>query len=310
MRLSEAGDESATFTLNREHFDFPVIARFTIDGEPVSKARARFNKQGSKTRTYTPEKTHQAEQKVAWTFRQTAPGYRPDPDATYGVVALFFSGTRQRRDVDNMLKLILDGLNKVAWPDDNQVTEVSGRKSIAEPEHARTEIVVYRVGMVDRATGTCEHCSKEYPAYRSQKDRRFCSQACHQAWRRAQNKRTCPVCETQFQSPKVGTPQKYCSTECAIKARRATVSCTGCGGEFTRPRCHVRTTNYCSNDCRDAYWHEHRKTAAKGTCETCAGPTSKKTYRQCEACRRSAPHITELPSDADGEQLAVPLEAS
>lgn len=159
-RFSEAGDQAACFTLFREAFDAPVVARFTIEGEPVSKSRARFTKRGSKTRTYTPEKTRQAEEKVAWLFRQAARGHKPDPDSTYGVMALFFAGTRQRRDVDNMLKLILDGLNKVAWADDDQVVEVSGRKSFENraPKRARTEVVVYRVGTVYRPTATCEHC--------------------------------------------------------------------------------------------------------------------------------------------------------
>ncbi|MCW2898779.1 MAG: RusA family crossover junction endodeoxyribonuclease, partial [Streptosporangiaceae bacterium] len=79
-------------------------------------------------------------------FRATAPGHKPNSEHTYGVTALFVSGTRHRRDVDNMLKLILDGLNKVAWADDDQVVEVSGRKTY-EPlsrDHARTEVVVYR----------------------------------------------------------------------------------------------------------------------------------------------------------------------
>jgi Holliday junction resolvase RusA-like endonuclease len=45
-----------------------------------------------------------------------------------------------------MLKLVLDGLNKVAWADDVQVTEVSARKALALPGQARTEVAVYRPG--------------------------------------------------------------------------------------------------------------------------------------------------------------------
>jgi Holliday junction resolvase RusA-like endonuclease len=298
-RLSDVGSEAAAFTLFREQFDAHVVARFTVDGEPVSKARARFTKQGSKTQAYTPDKTRAAEEAVGWKFRQSAPGHKPDPDATYGVIGLFFSGTRQRRDVDNMLKLILDGLNKIAWADDDQVVEVSGRKSLGDPEHARTEVVVYRVGMVDRPTGTCEHCGKDYPAFRSQKDRRFCSQACHIAWRRERSRKTCPTCGEDFQSYKVDRPSVYCSMACAAQARRATVACSHCGREFTKPRCHVRATNYCSDECRETHWRDHRKTAAKGICESCGGPTSKKTYLMCRPCRikaraQASLHITEL----------------
>ena len=34
----------------------------------------------------------------------------------------------QRPDVDNLIKTVLDGLNGIAWADDAQVIEVSGRK--------------------------------------------------------------------------------------------------------------------------------------------------------------------------------------
>lgn len=288
MKLSEIQDDAAAFTLFREHFDAQVVARFTIEGEPVSKSRARFTRRGSKTHTYTPEKTLQAEQRVAWAFRQVATSYTPDPDATYGVMGLFFAGTRQRRDVDNMLKLILDGLNKVAWVDDDQVIEVSGRKSFGEPTDARTEVVVYRIGTVYRPTAKCEHCENDYPAFPSQKGRRFCSQACHIAWRRARSQKTCPTCGEQFQSYKVDKPSTFCSIACSAAAKRATVPCSHCGREFTKPRCHVRAANYCSDECRQTNWRERRKTAAKGTCEACGGPTSKKNYAMCRPCRLRA----------------------
>lgn len=288
MRMSEASDDAACFLLFREQWDAGVVARFTIDGEPVSKARARFTNQGSKTRAFTPEKTRNAEEVVAWKFRAAAPGHKPDSESTYGVMALFFSGTRQRRDVDNMLKLILDGLNKVAWADDDQVVEVSGRKTFedAYPEDARTEVVVYRVGTVQRRTKACEYCAKDYQTYISwQSQRRFCSAACRNAHVRENRKRICGHCGTEFLAGKIQEPPKFCSKDCAYAAGRKAVTCTGCGTEFSKQTCHVRASNFCSIECRATYWREQRKTASKGTCETCAGPTTKKTYRQCRPCR-------------------------
>jgi crossover junction endodeoxyribonuclease RusA len=309
MKFSEAGDEAACFMLYREMFDPQVVARFAIDGEPVSKARARFTNQGSKTRTFTPEKTRQAEEIVAWKFRAAAPGHNPDSEKTFGVMALFFSGTRQRRDVDNMIKLILDGLNKVAWVDDDQVVEVGGRKVFEQAwaEHARTEVVVYEVGTVQRRTSNCEFCGNSYTTYNSWRgqQRRFCSAECNYAWRRERRTRACRNCGERFVPKNVIRAPLYCSQECSAAARRATVTCTGCGTEFTKQRCHVRASNFCSSECRETYWREHRKAAAKGVCGTCGGPTSKKTYRQCRPCKlagaslsgkpRVAAPITELP---------------
>jgi crossover junction endodeoxyribonuclease RusA len=122
--------------------EFDVIAQFTIEGEPVSKERPRF----ANRHAYTPEKTAKAEEVVGWQFRRAAPRHKPGP-GSYGVTAVFFCGSKTGRDVDNMLKLVLDGLNKVAWADDVQVTEVSARKVAAAPATARTEVSVYLAGL-------------------------------------------------------------------------------------------------------------------------------------------------------------------
>jgi hypothetical protein len=58
--VNEAADDGASFKLWREVADLPVIARFTVDGEPASKSRPRFTGKGSKKRAYTPEKTSAA----------------------------------------------------------------------------------------------------------------------------------------------------------------------------------------------------------------------------------------------------------
>lgn len=117
-----------------------TVARFTVDGEPVSKGRPRH---GNGT-TYTPAATKRAEEAVGWKFREAARSHKADADHEYGVVARFHLGTGKRRDVDNLLKLVLDGLNKVAWADDHQVTDVSARK-VRSPGAGRSEIVVYRI---------------------------------------------------------------------------------------------------------------------------------------------------------------------
>jgi crossover junction endodeoxyribonuclease RusA len=284
VNLLDASDADANFSLHREHFNAPLVARFSIEGEPVSKARPRFTGRGSKTRAYTPEKTYEAEQRVAWKFRQAARGHTLNPDLTYGVVGVFFSGTRQRRDVDNMLKLLLDGLNKVAWPDDEQVVEISGRKEHCDPEDARTEVAIYVVGRVYRPTGACELCSKSFPLYRSQEKRRFCGQACHLKWREARRQRTCEHCGTAFDSASVASPAKFCSVDCKAAAGRASVTCFRCGIPFTKQRCHVRERNFCSVKCRAEAVREGRKPQSKGTCKSCGGPTSKKAYDRCGAC--------------------------
>jgi Holliday junction resolvase RusA-like endonuclease len=288
-RNSAPSSESALFMLTREAHRVKTIATFTIDGEPASKARARFTKQGSKNHAYTPEKTRAAEEKIGWLFRKAAPGHKPDGENAYGVFAIFFHGTRRRRDVDNMIKLVCDGLNKIAWRDDAQVEEVSGRRGYDDPKNARTEVWVYQIGPLDEGlTVTCSRCGKSIRSFESWKGmRKYCSQSCHYADRQAAPRRTaeCLNCGAEFTDPKVNGEQKYCSRKCAYEAKKISLTCVVCGNVFRRAQCFGRPSSpTCSPECRAAYWREHRKVAAKGTCSVCGGPTSKKTYKRCAAC--------------------------
>jgi len=136
------GDDAAYFGLTRELHKVRVIARFTVDGEPVPKPRHQYTSRG-KGHAYNPKKASAAEALVALAFRQSAPGHEIRNDVTYGVSAVFFASTHQRRDVDNLIKLICDGLNGVAWADDVQVEEVSGRRGY--DKNARTEVMIYEL---------------------------------------------------------------------------------------------------------------------------------------------------------------------
>jgi hypothetical protein len=103
---------------------------------------------------------------------------------------------------------------------------------------------------------------------------------------------TCDGCGSSFTGD---AKRRYCTYECRNVNGRTTVTCTGCGVEFTKQKCHVRHTNYCTDECRDSAAREHRQHQARGTCETCGGPTSKKTYRHCNACRIAGTNVTGRP---------------
>lgn len=125
-----------------------MVARFTVEGEPRSKERPRLGKNGN---TYTPEATAAAEQLVAWKFREAARGYEPDAYDLFGLSVVFYEATRKRRDLDNMLKLIGDGLNEIAWVDDSSIVEMSGRKVFVNHKAlARTEIFIYKAGRAEK----------------------------------------------------------------------------------------------------------------------------------------------------------------
>jgi crossover junction endodeoxyribonuclease RusA len=122
-----------------DHFEF------VVKGHPVEKGRPKFTVRNGHAAAYTPKATQQGEQHVAACYRLAAGWHDIDPLAWYRVDAVFYLPDRRRRDVDNLLKLLLDGLNGVAWKDDAQVMMACGRKVLACPEpHTSVRITELR----------------------------------------------------------------------------------------------------------------------------------------------------------------------
>lgn len=114
------------------------VVRFTIRGEPKSKQRPRVTARG----TYTPTETREAEERVRTAWTET----KAEPFAHQVVVTIdFFNGNKRRRDLDNMAKLVLDALNKVAYADDYQVVGLNLRKIQTTEDQARTVICLAEV---------------------------------------------------------------------------------------------------------------------------------------------------------------------
>jgi Holliday junction resolvase RusA-like endonuclease len=97
-----------------------VVCEITVPGEPGSKARPRV----TRTRgTYTPRATVVKEDEIGWTLK--AAGVRRDTEHTFSLDLTFRCGTHRRKDLDNMVKLVLDACNDVAWADDDQAVAVA-----------------------------------------------------------------------------------------------------------------------------------------------------------------------------------------
>jgi crossover junction endodeoxyribonuclease RusA len=279
-----------------------VVARFEVPGEPVSKARARFTKYGSAVRSYTPEKTRTAEERMAVAYRGAGGRLEQDADVTFGVTATFYNGTRQRRDVDNMLKLVLDGLNRVAWLDDNQVVEVTGRKRyVGKASPALTEVVVYRVGRIDRDRLTCQQCGVEFLTYASWSARKFCSAECISASRRKARERTCEHCGRAYHAHGKTRATRFCSVDCSNAAGRIDIPCGTCGTTFSQNRSWAAQGRvYCSTECshaHDAEVRSSRRTATfRGTCLVCGAGTTRPEYKRCAPCRIAGRPVPEVAS--------------
>lgn len=119
---------------------------FTVYGQPVAKARARaFVRQGHISH-YTPDKTARYENLVALTAAKAMQGtpliQHPIKLTIQAFLAIpqSWSDKKQqaaaagqitptkRPDLDNIVKAVKDGLNRIAWHDDAQVVICNASK--------------------------------------------------------------------------------------------------------------------------------------------------------------------------------------
>lgn len=110
-----------------------------VEGEPVGKARPRVTNKGH---AYTPQKTRDAEKAIADAYRRKYGTYQqavgaplllnvkaymkiPKSDSQQMKHKKLFGEIRptKKPDGDNILKLVADALNGVAYPDDRQLVE-------------------------------------------------------------------------------------------------------------------------------------------------------------------------------------------
>ena len=108
------------------------IVEFTVSGDPRGKARPRFTRQGH---IFTPKKTKEYEARVKKAYTNVTDYYKFD-GAVYLRIDAYFKIPKKTKlrlptkkpDIDNIAKIIMDGLNKVAWNDDTQVIKLNVNK--------------------------------------------------------------------------------------------------------------------------------------------------------------------------------------
>ena len=121
---------------------------FIVACKPQGKARPRFSRKSGVV--YTPAKTAKYEKTIAKAYMEAGGKCIPADCYVSVNVSAFFpipkSYSRAKRkacidrelrpdkkpDMDNILKAVLDALNKVAYEDDKQVVELIGRKYYTE----------------------------------------------------------------------------------------------------------------------------------------------------------------------------------
>lgn len=132
---------------------------FIVEGKPQGKARARTvtNRYTGKKHSFTPEKTKSYEDLIRWSYKAQGGAFhcaiplQVDIQAVYEIPK---STSKKKRveivqneirpqtkpDCDNVIKVVLDALNGVAYYDDKQVVCVSCNKYYGEKGYLKITI--------------------------------------------------------------------------------------------------------------------------------------------------------------------------
>ena len=131
---------------------------FTIYGEPVAKGRPRFSTRGKFPVAYTPEKTKAFEFEVGMMALAAMGGSKPLEGALEAFIYVTFAvpesyakkrleacliGTEKhtkRPDLDNVIKSVIDGMDKIVFDNDSQITSIHATKVYGEV--AKVEVMV------------------------------------------------------------------------------------------------------------------------------------------------------------------------
>lgn len=147
-----------------------VVVECELDVAPTTKLRPRFSKSG---KVYSAARQRAAEHQIGWMLRNECS--EPNTVDDLAVFAEFRTATRQRRDLDNMLKLLLDAANGVVWRDDQQVVKIDASVSRG---HANPGISL-RVEVVESRRRDCVECDTRLTDKQIRLGYEFCSHACY-----------------------------------------------------------------------------------------------------------------------------------
>ena len=135
-----------------------ISIMFTIYGHPVAKGRPRFSTRGKFPVAFTPEKTKTYETEVGMMAKAAMGASEVLEGAleafiyvTFPVPASYSKKRTEaclndsekhtkRPDLDNLIKICLDGMNGIVFKDDSQITSIHSTKVYGEV--AKVEVMV------------------------------------------------------------------------------------------------------------------------------------------------------------------------
>jgi len=139
-----------------------MTVRFTVPGEPRGKGRPRFSTNNGKIMTHTPSETVVYENLVVTEYEKKYGSRKFDDSAMLDMrIMAYYSIPKSKSkkakkamengeirpitkpDADNILKVVADGLNKIAYRDDAQVVDTQVRKFYSHTP--RVEVMIQAI---------------------------------------------------------------------------------------------------------------------------------------------------------------------
>lgn len=132
---------------------------FTVLGPPQGKGRPRFSKVGNYVTTRTPDQTVLYENLIKTEYQRQTGRFRfPDGQPLEMIIKAFYampaSATQKKKDAmrsgsirptkkpdsDNVIKVVADSLNEIAYRDDSQIVDCRLVKFFGEQPRLEVEI--------------------------------------------------------------------------------------------------------------------------------------------------------------------------
>ena len=121
--------------------------KFKILGKPRGKQRPRMCIRFGKQVTYTPKQTSEYEKLVKASYMAVSRTFFKKGVPLEVNILAFFSGkysdsdwVTKKPDSDNIIKIVLDGLNKVAYHDDAQICKIHFEKRYSKIPRVEVKI--------------------------------------------------------------------------------------------------------------------------------------------------------------------------
>ena len=120
-----------------------MIYEFEVPGKIIGKGRPRLNSYTGMV--YTPTKTKDYETLIEQYFLLKYPKFKElEGRIKVNIIAYFpIPKSTKKPDIDNIVKSILDSMNKFAFKDDNQITKLEVEKKYSEKERVYIKIEEY-----------------------------------------------------------------------------------------------------------------------------------------------------------------------